>query len=65
MKIRDPNKEWMQLVQDRLDNAYIIGVENFLDYAFTKLGETQEIRFPCINICNASSKTRDMVRSNL
>ncbi|KAH0729678.1 hypothetical protein KY290_000797 [Solanum tuberosum] len=60
-----PNKELMQLVQDRLDNAYIIGVEKILDYAFTKLGETQEIRCPCIRCCNASSKTREMVRSHL
>lgn len=65
MKIMAPNKEWMQLVQDRLDNAYIIGVEIFLDYAFTKLGETQEIRCPCIRCCNASSKTHEMVRSHL
>ncbi|KAH0722394.1 hypothetical protein KY290_005073 [Solanum tuberosum] len=60
-----PNKEWMQLVQDRLDNAYIIGVEKFLDYSFTKLGETQEIRCPCIRCCNASSKTHEIVRSHL
>ena len=65
MKIMTHNKEWMQLVQDRLDNAYIIGVEKFLDYAFTKLGETQEICCPCIRCCNASSKTREMVRSHL
>ncbi|XP_059279095.1 uncharacterized protein LOC132033211 [Lycium ferocissimum] len=60
-----PNKEWMQLVQDRLDNAYILGVETFLDYAFTRLRDTQEIRCPCVKCCNASSRTRKMVRSHL
>lgn len=57
-----PNKELTQLVHDRLYNAYIIGVEKFLDYAFAKLGETQQIRCPCIKYCNASSKTHDMVK---
>jgi len=65
MKIMAPNKEWMQLVQDRLDNAYIIGVEKLLNYSFTRLGETQEIRCPRVRCCNASSKTREMVRSHL
>ena len=52
-----PNKEWMQLVQDRLDNAYIIAVENFMDYAFTRLRETQEICYPCVcNPCIEVSK---------
>lgn len=60
-----PNKEWMELVQDRLDNAYIIGVENFLDYAFTRSRGTQEIRCPCVRCCYASSTTREMVRSHL
>lgn len=60
-----PNKEWMQLFDDRLDNAYVLGVEKFLNYAFTKLGEKQEIRCPCMKCCNASSRTREMVRSHL
>ncbi|KAK4358948.1 hypothetical protein RND71_021177 [Anisodus tanguticus] len=60
-----PNKQWMELINDRLDNAYIDGVENFLDYAFTRLGDPQLIRCPCIKCGNATSSTRAVVRSHL
>ncbi|XP_009601698.1 uncharacterized protein [Nicotiana tomentosiformis] len=60
-----PDKQWMELVHDRLDDAYILGVEKFLNYAFTRLEETREIRCPCIKCCNAISGTRELVRSHL
>ncbi|XP_070009493.1 uncharacterized protein [Nicotiana sylvestris] len=60
-----PDKQWMELVHDRLDDAYILGVEKFLNYAFTRLEETHEIRCPCIKCCNAISGTRELVRSHL
>ncbi|KAH0644699.1 hypothetical protein KY284_032583 [Solanum tuberosum] len=55
-----PNKQWMELIKDRLAM-----VETFLDYAFTKLGEPQLIRCPCIKCGNATSRTRVVVRSHL
>ncbi|XP_049378105.1 uncharacterized protein LOC125842859 [Solanum stenotomum] len=60
-----PNKQWVELITDRLANAYIDGVENFLDYAFTKLGEPMLIHCPCIKCGNATSRTRVVVRSHL
>ena len=65
MEIIAPNKQWMKLIKDRLAIAYIDGVENFLDYAFIKLGDPQLIRCPCIKCGNATSRTRVMVRSHL
>ncbi|XP_059290138.1 uncharacterized protein LOC132043691 [Lycium ferocissimum] len=61
----EPNKQWMELINDRIADAYIDGVENFLDYAFTRLGEPRLIRCPCIKCGNATSRTRPMVRSHL
>ncbi|XP_075087560.1 uncharacterized protein LOC142169579 [Nicotiana tabacum] len=60
-----PDKQWMKLIHDPLDNAYILGVENFLDYDFKRLGETHEIRCPCVKCCNAISETRELIRSHL
>nr|XP_016454278.1 PREDICTED: uncharacterized protein LOC107778517 [Nicotiana tabacum] len=60
-----PNKQWMELIHDRLDNAYILGVETFMDFAFKRLGGTREIRCPCVKCCNEISETREMVRSHL
>ncbi|KAL3347914.1 hypothetical protein AABB24_021512 [Solanum stoloniferum] len=64
-KIMAPNKQWMELIKNRLSNAYIDVVENFLDYAFTKFGELQLICCPCIKCGNATSRSRGMVRSHL
>ncbi|KAH0720115.1 hypothetical protein KY284_005145 [Solanum tuberosum] len=50
-----PNKQWMQLVDRRLDDAYIIG----------RTGETDEIRCPCVKCCNTTPGTRKMVRDHL
>ncbi|XP_059284098.1 uncharacterized protein LOC132037582 [Lycium ferocissimum] len=60
-----PNKQWMELINDRLADAYVDGVEIFLDYAFTRLGEPQLIRCPYIKCGNATSRTRVVVRSHL
>ncbi|KAL3363155.1 hypothetical protein AABB24_012452 [Solanum stoloniferum] len=65
MEIMVPNKQWMELIKDRLAIAYIDGVETFLDYAFTKLGEPQLIHCPCIKCGNATSRTHVVVRSHL
>ncbi|XP_075097586.1 uncharacterized protein LOC107787862 [Nicotiana tabacum] len=60
-----PDKKWMELIHDRLGNAYKLGVDNILDFAFTKLSEARVIRCPCIKCCNTSSGTREMVKSHL
>ncbi|WMV40449.1 hypothetical protein MTR67_033834 [Solanum verrucosum] len=60
-----PDKKWMQLIHNRLDDAYIHGVEIFLNYTFTRLREANEIRCPCVKCCNAVSRTREIVRSHL
>nr|XP_009792400.1 PREDICTED: uncharacterized protein LOC104239463 [Nicotiana sylvestris] len=60
-----PDKKWMELVHDRLGNAYKLGVESFLDFAFTRLSEARVIRCPCIKCCNTFSGTREMVKSHL
>nr|XP_009601086.1 uncharacterized protein LOC104096432 [Nicotiana tomentosiformis] len=54
-----PDKQWMQLIHDRLDDAYKLGVEKFLNYAFTRLGEIHTIRCPCVKCGNAYSGTRE------
>ncbi|XP_016512128.2 uncharacterized protein LOC107829176 [Nicotiana tabacum] len=59
------DKQWMKLIHDRLDDAYILGLENFLDYGFTRLKEIREIRCPCIKCCNVISGTRELVKSHL
>ncbi|XP_060170527.1 uncharacterized protein LOC132601465 [Lycium barbarum] len=61
----EPSKQWMQLVDNRLDEAYIIGVQKFLDYAFGKTGEDYEIRCPCVKCCNTTLGTRETVETHL
>ncbi|XP_019263711.1 PREDICTED: uncharacterized protein LOC109241424 [Nicotiana attenuata] len=60
-----PDKKWMEHIHDRLANAYELGVDNFLDFAFTRLSEARVIRCPCIKCCNTSSGTREMVKPHL
>ncbi|XP_060211321.1 uncharacterized protein LOC132638477 isoform X1 [Lycium barbarum] len=60
-----PSKQWMQLVDNRLDEAYLIGVQKFLDYAFWKTGEEYEIRCPCVKCCNTTLGTREIVETHL
>ncbi|KAH0722630.1 hypothetical protein KY290_005286 [Solanum tuberosum] len=48
-----PSKQWMQLVDNRLDEIYLDGVQKFLNYdAFQRTGEENEIRCPCIKCFN-------------
>nr|XP_009797506.1 PREDICTED: uncharacterized protein LOC104243923 [Nicotiana sylvestris] len=60
-----PSKQWMQLVDNWLDKAYLIGVQKFLDYAFQKTGEEYEIRCPCVKCCNTTLGTRKTVETHL
>ncbi|OIT36949.1 hypothetical protein A4A49_53602, partial [Nicotiana attenuata] len=55
----------MQLVDNRLDDTYLIGVQKFLDYAFRRTGELYEIRCPCIKCCNTTLGTRETVEIHL
>nr|XP_016451210.1 PREDICTED: uncharacterized protein LOC107775916 [Nicotiana tabacum]XP_016451216.1 PREDICTED: uncharacterized protein LOC107775916 [Nicotiana tabacum]XP_016451223.1 PREDICTED: uncharacterized protein LOC107775916 [Nicotiana tabacum] len=49
----------MQLVDNRLDESYLIGVQIFLNYAFRRIGELYEIRCPCVKCCNTTLGTRE------
>ncbi|XP_070032150.1 uncharacterized protein [Nicotiana tomentosiformis] len=60
-----PSKQWMQLVDNRLDEPYLIGVQKFLDYAFRRTGELYEIRCPCVKCCNTTLGTRETVEIHL
>ncbi|XP_019248394.1 PREDICTED: uncharacterized protein LOC109227650 [Nicotiana attenuata] len=60
-----PSKQWMQLVDNRLDKAYLIGVQKCLDYAFQKTGEEYEIRCPCVKCCNTTLGTHKTVETHL
>ncbi|KAF2289302.1 hypothetical protein GH714_034373 [Hevea brasiliensis] len=60
-----PSKGWMDLVGDRLNNIYLRGVEEFLDYAFKKTGTHGEIRCPCVKCSNTYSATREVVGTHL
>ncbi|KAF2289305.1 hypothetical protein GH714_034391 [Hevea brasiliensis] len=55
----------MDLVGDRLNNIYLRGVEEFLDYAFKKTGTHGEIRCPCVKCSNTYSATREVVGTHL
>ncbi|XP_042446315.1 uncharacterized protein LOC122031244 [Zingiber officinale] len=60
-----PDKKWMDLINDRLGEAYGQGIENFLDYAFERTGETNEIRCPCVKCANAHFGSREYVKMHL
>ncbi|XP_049396661.1 uncharacterized protein LOC125860692 [Solanum stenotomum] len=60
-----PSKQWMQLVDNRLDETYLVGVQKFLDYAFRKTGEEYEIRCPCVKCCNTTLGTHEIVETHL
>ncbi|XP_057992372.1 uncharacterized protein LOC110654321 [Hevea brasiliensis] len=60
-----PSKGWMDLVGDRLNDVYLRGVEEFLDYAFKKTGRRGEIRCPCVKCSNTYSATREVVGTHL
>ncbi|XP_047339972.1 uncharacterized protein LOC124943518 [Impatiens glandulifera] len=60
-----PDKKWMDLINDRIGNEYGKGVEKFLDYAFERLGPTNEIRCPCVKCVNVDSGSRELVQMHL
>nr|XP_016506057.1 PREDICTED: uncharacterized protein LOC107823867 [Nicotiana tabacum] len=59
------SKQWMQLVDNRFDDTYLIGVQKFLDYAFRRTGELSEIRCPCVKCCSTKLGTRETVEIHL
>lgn len=60
-----PSKQWMQLVDNHLDETYLLGVEKFLDYAFQKIGEEYEIQCPSVKCYHAFFGTRKEVQIHL
>ncbi|KAH0698096.1 hypothetical protein KY289_015578, partial [Solanum tuberosum] len=60
-----PSKKWMELVDHRLDETYLVGVQKFLDYAFQKTREEYEIRCPCVKCYNTTLGTRKTVETHL
>ncbi|XP_057999133.1 uncharacterized protein LOC110673361 [Hevea brasiliensis] len=60
-----PSKGWMDLVGDHLNDIYLRGVEEFLDYAFKKTRMYGEIHCPCVKCSNRYSTTREVVRTHL
>nr|CAD1840602.1 unnamed protein product [Ananas comosus var. bracteatus] len=60
-----PSKRWMDLVDDRLSEAYETGVQSFLNYAFKRTGKNKEIRCPCVKCGNTYSETCELVESHL
>ncbi|KAG6524289.1 hypothetical protein ZIOFF_014195 [Zingiber officinale] len=60
-----PDKKWMDLINDRLGEAYGQGIENFLDYAFERTRATNEIRCPCVKCANAHFGSREYVKMHL
>ncbi|KAK6782081.1 hypothetical protein RDI58_019877 [Solanum bulbocastanum] len=60
-----PNNQWMQVVDHRLDETYLVGVQKFLDYAFERTGEQYEIRCACVKCYNTILGTRKTVETHL
>ncbi|XP_055961889.1 uncharacterized protein LOC130015557 [Mercurialis annua] len=60
-----PSKEWMNFYKDRLNEKYIDGVEQFLNYAFNRIGEESKIRCPCVKCNNTNSSAREVVKTHL
>ncbi|KAK6791485.1 hypothetical protein RDI58_010566 [Solanum bulbocastanum] len=60
-----PNKQWTQLVDHRLDETYLVGVQKFLDYAFERTGEQYEIRCPYVKCYNTILGTHKTVETHL
>jgi len=59
-----PSKQWMQLVDNRLDEIYVSGVQIFLNYAFQKIGEEYKIRCPCVKRYKTSLGTHKIVETH-
>ncbi|XP_058006762.1 uncharacterized protein LOC131182131 [Hevea brasiliensis] len=60
-----PSKGWMDLVGDSLNDVYLRGVEEFLDYTFKKTRRRGEVHCPCVKCSNTYSATREVVGTHL
>ncbi|XP_052197326.1 uncharacterized protein LOC127804495 [Diospyros lotus] len=59
-----PDKQWMNLVNDRLSETYQFGIKEFLRYATKKVGD-RDIRCPCVKCNNTYSRSHGMVETHL
>ncbi|KAH0769454.1 hypothetical protein KY290_013435 [Solanum tuberosum] len=61
-----PSKQWINLyLGNRVDQAYLDGVKQFLDYAFWGSGNEDKIRCPCYKCCNTTLGTRETIDTHL
>ncbi|KAG6503091.1 hypothetical protein ZIOFF_035380 [Zingiber officinale] len=60
-----PSKEWMSFFNDRFNEKYKVGVEQFLNYAFKKTSEENSIRCPCVKCNNTDYGSREVVEMHL
>ncbi|KAG6493785.1 hypothetical protein ZIOFF_048788 [Zingiber officinale] len=60
-----PSKEWMSFFNDRFNEKYKVGVEQFLNYAFKKTSEENSIRCPCAKCSNTDYGSREVVEMHL
>ncbi|XP_073045933.1 uncharacterized protein [Primulina eburnea] len=60
-----PSKEWMIFFNDRFNEKYKVGVEQFLNYAFKKTSEENNIRCPCVKCNNTDYGSREVVEMHL
>lgn len=54
----------MQLIDNRIDAFYLVGVQKFLDYAFQKIGEEYEIWCPFVKCYNTTLGARQIVEAH-
>ncbi|XP_052185250.1 uncharacterized protein LOC127796886 [Diospyros lotus] len=59
-----PDKQWMNLVNDRLSETYQFGIKEFLRYASKKLGD-REIRCPCVKCNNTYERSHEVVETHI
>ncbi|KAL8512519.1 hypothetical protein ACS0TY_018844 [Phlomoides rotata] len=52
-------------MNDRLNEEYKVGVAEYLNYAFSKMGEQREIRCPCVKFKNTDKGSREVVEMHL
>ncbi|XP_015168561.1 uncharacterized protein [Solanum tuberosum] len=61
-----PSKQCMNLsLGNRVNQAYLDGVKQFLDYAFQGSRKEDKIRCPCYKCCNTTLGTRETIDTNL
>lgn len=59
-----PDRSWMQ-IKDQASIEFEEDIDNFLNYAFGKLGDPNTIRCPCSKCYNVKFKSRDNVKYDL